>query len=115
MHVSSLKKIALSGMLGLSLVAGGLALQPAPETSAAYSKVLYTVYFDDGSGQGQTLRAQCEASAAQYGAISATAQVTHDARQVNGVWQNRLDCVGTFAGINWNNRIPITSIGVFAP
>lgn len=95
------KSIALriaGGLFALSVLAGGTAMIPADSAAAAYSKTLYTVYFNDGSGQGQALRAQCEASAPYYGAISATAHVTGKVRYVNGVWQNRLDCVGTFWG-----------------
>jgi hypothetical protein len=113
MKVSSIKKVALSGMLALGLMAGASLALPAEQTSAAgtYTKLLYTVYFDAGSGQGQTLRAQCANSAGQYGALSATAQVTHNARQVNGVWQNRLDCMGTFGSYGpIVQRAPISNI-----
>lgn len=110
MKVFNIKRIALSGMLALGLVAGGMAAMPTEQTSAATTKLLYTIYFNDGSGQGQQLRANCVNSAASYGAISATAQVTGHARQVNGVWQNKLDCIGTFFSRPVFERVPSSGV-----
>jgi hypothetical protein len=107
MQSSRIKRIGVSALLALGVVAGSLGAFTAPSADAGLnfpttSKLLYTQYFPDGSAQGQALRQACENSAATYGVLYAKAQLTPRTKALvhwfpfppKLVWYTRLDCIG---------------------
>jgi hypothetical protein len=108
-QVGHIKRIGVSALLALGVVAGSLGAFMAPSADAAQftsSKVLYLTYFAQSSGVGMALRQACESSAVAHGVSYTQAHVTHYAKAAihwtippKLVWYNRLDCIGyTYLG-----------------